>query len=145
MKLSRNCVVNSLVELLLATYRAPDFTAPGATEVLNFSQTYTTASASAGRRSMFFGVESLLDQSKSSLETAVEVHPSLTKYVICFPFDLTGPTRRDGRSGVEKIEDWKQIQEQCLVADGRTLNIEFWPAFKIRDLPAFVRYFWRSI
>ena len=81
-----------------------------------------------------FGVESLLDQSKSSLETAVEVHPSLTKYVICFPFDLTGPTRRDGRSGVEKIEDWKQIQEQCLVADGRTLNIEFWSAFKIRDL-----------
>ena len=81
-----------------------------------------------------FSVESLLDQSKSSLETAVEVHPNLTKYVICFPFDLTGPTRRGGRSGVEKIEDWKQIQEQRLVANGRTLNIEFWSAFKIRDL-----------
>ena len=82
-----------------------------------------------------FDVESLLTQSKSSLETAVEIHPNLIKYVICFPFDLTGPTRRGGRSGVEKIEDWKLTQEQRhLTANGRNLNIEFWPAFKLRDL-----------
>ena len=81
-----------------------------------------------------FDVEPLLRQSESSLETAIKVHPSLTKYVICFPFDLTGPTQRSGRSGVEKITDWKRNQEQRQIPNGRIIEIAFWSAFELRDL-----------
>ena len=49
---------------------------------------------------------SLIAQATPSLTTALKVHTTLTSYVVCFPFDLTGPTRRPGRSGVEKFDEW---------------------------------------
>lgn len=54
-----------------------------------------------------FDIDSLIRQLDSSLTTALRIHPTLTHYIICFPFDLTGPTARRGRSGVEKLEEWR--------------------------------------
>ena len=68
------------------------------------------------------------------MTTALKTHPSLTRYVVCFPFDLTGPTGRKGRSGSEKFEDWKREQIANAKKENRKLTIEAWPAFKLREL-----------
>ena len=80
-----------------------------------------------------FDIASLMTQAKSSLETALKVHPSLSHYVICFPFDVTGPTARKGRSGHEKLKEW--CDERIADADkaGRQLVIELWSEHEIRS------------
>lgn len=53
---------------------------------------------------------------------------------MCFPFDLTGPTGRRGRSSEEKFNEWRNEHEGKAAAEGRKLTIEPWPASKIRSL-----------
>ena len=79
-----------------------------------------------------FQIDRLLRQAAESLTTALQVHSSLTRYVLCIPFDLTGPTKRSGRSGVEKFEDWRK--EQLNRAQSRELEIDIWSATKLRAL-----------
>ena len=77
---------------------------------------------------------SLLKQATGSLATALKIHPTLTRYVVCFPFDLTGPTGRRGLSGQEKFNNWRRSEEQKAVKEGRQLTIEAWPASMLREL-----------
>ncbi len=81
-----------------------------------------------------FDVGSLLKQATGSLTTALKIHPTLTRYVVCFPFDLTGPTGRRGLSGYEKFDNWQKKQVQKVVMEGRQLTIEAWPASMLRGL-----------
>ena len=81
-----------------------------------------------------FTIDSLLKHATKSLLTALQIHPSLNKYVLCFPFDLTGPTSRYGQSGVEKFESWRKNQIQLAHRDGRRLEIDEWPANKMLSL-----------
>ena len=81
-----------------------------------------------------FDINSLLRQATGSLTTALKIHPTLTQYVICFPFDLTGPTGRGGLSGHEKFDNWQKEQVQKAIKEGRRLTIEAWPASRLREL-----------
>lgn len=81
-----------------------------------------------------FYVKRLIPQANKSLNTAMGVHPSLTRFILCFPFDLTGPTARRGRSGIEKLKDWISEREESARLSGRQLTIEAWTASKIRSL-----------
>ena len=81
-----------------------------------------------------FDIDSLLKQATESLTVALKIHPVLTRYVICFPFDLTGPTGRRGLSGQEKFDNWRKKGEQKALKEGRHLTIEAWPASMLRGL-----------
>jgi len=81
-----------------------------------------------------FDVKKLLTQATRSLVTALKIHPTLSRFIVCFPFDLTGPTGRPGQSGQEKFDNWKKSQERKAKDEGRDLRIEAWPAFRIREL-----------
>ena len=81
-----------------------------------------------------FNVDSLITQANKSLTTALRVHAKLTRFVLCFPFDLTGPTARRGRSGTEKLNDWKSEREKAARSEGRQLIVEVWPASQLRSL-----------
>lgn len=81
-----------------------------------------------------FDVKSLITQATHSLETALTVHPHLTKFVLCFPFDPTGPTNRRGKSGKDKLDEWKLAQEESARKYDRVLDIEFWPAATLRSM-----------
>ena len=81
-----------------------------------------------------FDVDFLIRPLDSSLTTALKIHPTLTRYIVCFPFDPTGPTGRRGRSGQEKFKEWRNKRESEAAAEGRKLTIEAWPASKIRSL-----------
>ena len=74
-----------------------------------------------------FDITPLITQTTQSLTTALRIHPTLTRYVVCFPFNVTGPTGRRGRSGQEKFNEWRKDQEDKAVAEGRNLTIEAWP------------------
>lgn len=81
-----------------------------------------------------FDIASLLTQAGSSLETALEVHSSLTHYVICFPFDITGPTGRKGRNGQERLKEWCDQRIAAANDAGRQLVIDLWSEHEIRSL-----------
>ena len=81
-----------------------------------------------------FDIDSLIAQATISLTTALRVHSTLTRYVVCFPFDLTGPTGRRGRSGQEKFDDWCREYAHKAATEGRQLTIEAWPASQLRSL-----------
>ena len=81
-----------------------------------------------------FKVKSLIAQADKSLNIALRIHPELTRFFLCFPFDLTGPTARRGRSGTEKMNDWKTGREEAARDSGRQLTIEVWSASEIRGL-----------
>src|SRR5207253_2907303 len=63
-----------------------------------------------------------------SLHTALALHSSLTRYIVCFPFDLTGRTARKGRSSIDKFEAWRQREVKAAARKRRRLTIEPWPA-----------------
>ncbi|MDS4028752.1 MAG: hypothetical protein RKO66_01580 [Candidatus Contendobacter sp.] len=81
-----------------------------------------------------FDIGALLTQATGSLTTALNIHPKLTQYIVCFPFDLTGPTGRKGLSGQEKFDNWRKEHEKKASAKARPLTIEAWPAYKLREL-----------
>ena len=79
-------------------------------------------------------IDSLIKQTDKSLSTALKIHPTLTTYIVCFPFDLTGPTGRRGLSGHEKFDEWREKRRQEAETDGLQLTIDIWPASKLRGL-----------
>ena len=66
-------------------------------------------------------------QVTASVETAIRIHPHLTRYVVCLPFDLSG---RTGRRGSDQETRWTGYvaEWQQLAADrGLTVSFEKWP------------------
>lgn len=62
-------------------------------------------------------------QLDNSVTTALAIHPNLSKYFICLPFDLAGPTGRPGKSQREKYEDYRDQWE--MLARNRGMSVEF--------------------
>jgi hypothetical protein len=81
-----------------------------------------------------FDIDALITQAAKSLATALHIHPTLTRYIVCFPFDLTGPTARPGLSGYEKFDNWRRASEQSAADGGRQFTIEAWPVSRLRSL-----------
>lgn len=81
-----------------------------------------------------FDIEGLLRQADQSLQTALSVHADLARYVVCFPFDLTGKTARKGKSQTEKFDEWVRDAEASAKARGRSLTIERRSAHDISSL-----------
>lgn len=81
-----------------------------------------------------FDIDALITQATDSLNTALRVHPTLKRYVVCFPFDLTGPTGRRGRTALEKFDEWRQKHQNGVAAQGNQVTIEAWPASRLREL-----------
>jgi hypothetical protein len=87
-----------------------------------------------------FDVEHLIAHANVSLETALVVHKKLTKYIVCFPFDPTGKTKRQTKKGrsaksqTDKLNAWIKMAKAKAKAAGRKLEIERWPASEIQSL-----------
>ena len=95
---------------------------------------YSVGSRVGWQAKYVLDIGSLLTQATGSLTTALNIHPTLTRYFVCFPFDLTGPTGRKGLSGQEKFDNWRKSHEEKAKAEGRQLNILDWPASNLREL-----------
>ncbi len=81
-----------------------------------------------------FNLENVKPQLAKSIKTALEIHPNLTKYFICLPFNLTGPTGRKGKSESEKFEGYKEEWEKWAQEKGMTVEFILWDKTKLLDL-----------
>lgn len=81
-----------------------------------------------------FEIDSLIKQITISLTTALQIHKTLTRYIVCLPFNLTGKTARRGQSEQEKFAKWQKERVDKVTAEGRKISIELWPESKIRSL-----------
>ncbi|MBS1706743.1 MAG: hypothetical protein JST40_12800 [Armatimonadetes bacterium] len=59
-----------------------------------------------------------------SLATALKVHPTLSEFVVCLPYDITGEITRQGKSQQEKFDEWKKAEIAKAQASGRLLSID---------------------
>ena len=78
-----------------------------------------------------FDPSRLVRQASTSFRTALKNHPDLRSFVLCFPFDPTGKTRR-GQGGVQKLDDWRTSELQNAEKNGRDIQIELWSASELR-------------
>jgi hypothetical protein len=76
-----------------------------------------------------FDFDGALHKAKESLATARRNHPTLTRYVICLPFDLSGSRGRGGKSQQDKFDEFKSREE----AAAPPVAVELWTAFQLRD------------
>ena len=81
-----------------------------------------------------FDIDSLLKQLTKSLNTALKIHSNLTRYYICFPFNLTGKTGRKGKGSKEKFDNWCQELIKQAKDSGRNIEIIGWSESTIREL-----------
>jgi len=58
-----------------------------------------------------------------SIMTALELHPKLVKYMICLPFDITGPTARKGKSQLEYFDSYREEWQADAASKGIKLQI----------------------
>lgn len=66
-------------------------------------------------------------QITASVETALSIHPNLTRYVVCLPFDFSG---RTGHRGSDQQTRWDEyVREWQQLAAGRGMRVSFepWP------------------
>lgn len=94
----------------------------------------TNGSVTGWQTKYVFDIKGLLRQAQQSLETALSVHEDLKRYVVCFPFDLTGKTARKGKNQTEKFHEWVRNAEATAKSKGRALTIEPRSAHAIKDL-----------
>ena len=62
-------------------------------------------------------------QLTKSVKTALDIHPHLTRYTVCLPFNFTGPTGRPGQSQGERFDKLKQEWQE--LARKRNMNVQF--------------------
>jgi len=67
----------------------------------------------------------------ASIKTALVVHPKLTRYIICIPFDLTGPTGRKGKSETTRFAEYCATWGATAKSQGINLKIELTSASQL--------------
>jgi hypothetical protein len=66
-------------------------------------------------------------QITASVETALRIHPNLTRYVVCLPFDLSGRTGRRGSDQQTRWTDYVGEWQQLAADRGLIVSFEAWP------------------
>jgi hypothetical protein len=76
-----------------------------------------------------------LDKSQltASVETALRIHPNLTHYVICLPFNLTGPTGRRGTDQQARWAEYVAEWEKRAADQGMSVSFHLWPRSELID------------
>ncbi|OMP95932.1 AAA family ATPase [Raoultella terrigena] len=69
---------------------------------------------------------------KQSLETALIKHPAMTRFIACFPFDLSDSRRENVQTALAEWSKWTTEQTELCVASGRKISIERWDAHEIK-------------
>ena len=80
-----------------------------------------------------FEVPRLIAQLRDSIETALQIHPRLTRYFIGIPFNPTGPTGRQGTSELERLSGFLDEQRQAAEAQGREVEFILQPESVLLD------------
>lgn len=80
-----------------------------------------------------FDLGRALTRARASLATARLNHPTLRRYVVCLPFDLSGSRGRGGRSEQDRFNAFKREEEDRALAAGQPLTVELWSQFTLEE------------
>ncbi len=92
----------------------------------------------------------MIDKTDNSLKTALSVRPGLTKYIVCFPYNLTGRTNRPGKRNGKSVSETEKFEDWIAKSEGGVVKIEVWPASKLlsllleKDTSGGIRYYFFS-
>jgi hypothetical protein len=75
---------------------------------------------------LFVWDTSLAAQLDKSIRTALNKHPALSTYIVCFPFDLSDARPSKGESALQKWQAWKAHWEDVARAENRSFTIQLW-------------------
>jgi hypothetical protein len=70
--------------------------------------------------------DTLARELDKSIETALQKHPALVKYIVCLPFDLPDARARRGKTPLERWEAWQKKWIDVAHAKKRKLEIPLW-------------------
>jgi len=80
-----------------------------------------------------FNLGNVKEQLDVSVKTALKIHPKLTRYFICLPFNLTGPTGRKGKSESEKFEEYEEEWKKLAEEKGMSVEFILWDKTVLMD------------
>ena len=80
--------------------------------------------------------DSLKTQLDRSIRTALEKHPQLVEYVVCFPFDLSDARTGNGKTAREKWNAWCTKWKEFATEQKRNLTIRLWGKSELTTLLA---------
>ena len=80
-----------------------------------------------------FVFKQLKSQLGKSIQAALSLHPRLTRYVICIPFNLTAPTGRGGGSQQQRFQEWQKEWAEAARAKGMNVSFELNSASSLFD------------
>lgn len=69
---------------------------------------------------------SLIGSLDDSIKTALAKHPTLTRYIVCIPFNLSDSRTGRGKTPLAKWEDWCRKWLDLAAKSGRNLTIDLW-------------------
>lgn len=76
--------------------------------------------------------KSMITSLKQSLKTALIKHPAMTRFIACFPFDLSDSRRENVQTALAEWSKWTTEQTELCGASGRKISIERWDAHEIK-------------
>ena len=74
----------------------------------------------------FHWSDRLKTQLDQSIRTALDKHPQLVEYIVCFPFDLSDARTGKGTTAREKWDAWCTKWKEFVEEQQRTLTIRLW-------------------
>lgn len=76
--------------------------------------------------------KSMMTSLSNSLKTALIKHPAMTRFIACFPFDLSDSRRDNVQTALAEWNKWTTEQTELCGASGRKISIERWDAHEIK-------------
>lgn len=76
--------------------------------------------------------DSMIGSLDKSLDKALQKHPAMTRFIACFPFDLSDSRRDDVTTALAKWNAWHDKRVKAAASSGRTITIDRWDAHEIK-------------
>lgn len=76
--------------------------------------------------------DSMIGSLNKSLDKALQKHPAMTRFIACFPFDLSDSRRDDVTTALAKWNAWHDTRVTAAKNAGRTITIDRWDAYQVK-------------
>lgn len=80
----------------------------------------------------YWDMASAIKSLDESLTKALAKHPTMVRFVACFPIDLADSRKTDVVTALDRWTTWKADRIGKALASGRTIQIDRWDAFELK-------------
>lgn len=95
--------------------------------------THADGSETGWQVKFYSNFDSMIGSLDGSLTKSLEKHPAMTRFIACFPFDLSDSRREDVQTALSKWREWHDRRIKQAATTGRTIKIDRWDAHEIKQ------------